>query len=118
MSKLRAMEPEGNKSRAVEPEGNKSRVGGDGDEDVEGHGMLRATEPEGLMRAGNAAGPADLLRSQVSRPREDGGEDDTEGHSLSNPLLGQQLARAREQEIQRNLRTREVREEASRPHKK
>ena len=45
-------------------------------------------------------------------------DDDTEGHMLGNPLLNQQLARAREQDIQRNLRAQEARSEASRPHKK
>lgn len=120
MSKQRAMEPEGQKSRAVEPEGHKARVGGDGGDDVEGHVMAsRATEPEGFVRSRNAGGPDDFSRSRLSRSREDSGEDDTEGHNLlSNPLLGQQLARAREQEIQRSLRAREAREEASRPHKK
>jgi hypothetical protein len=34
-----------------------------------------------------------------------------------NPVLSQHLARAREQDIQRNLRNHEARE-ASRPHKK
>jgi hypothetical protein len=37
---------------------------------------------------------------------------------MGNPLLNQQLARAREQDIQRNLRDQQVRSEASRPHKK
>ena len=36
---------------------------------------------------------------------------------MMNPAMSQQLARAREQEIQRNLRDHENRE-ASRPHKK
>jgi hypothetical protein len=37
---------------------------------------------------------------------------------MGNPLLNQQLARAREQDIQRNMRAQEARSEASRPHKK
>ena len=37
---------------------------------------------------------------------------------MGNPLLNQQLARAREQDIQRSLRSHEARSEASRPHKK
>ena len=45
-------------------------------------------------------------------------DDDTEGHMMGNPLLNQQLARAREQDIQRNMRAQEARSEASRPHKK
>ena len=47
-----------------------------------------------------------------------GDDDDAEGHMMGNPLLNQQLARAREQDIQRNLRAHEARSEASRPHKK
>ena len=46
------------------------------------------------------------------------GDDDTEGHMMGNPLLNQQLARAREQDIQRNMRANQQRSEASRPHKK
>ena len=45
-------------------------------------------------------------------------DEDVEGHTMGNPLLGQQLARAREQDIQRSLRAQEARSEASRPHKK
>jgi hypothetical protein len=46
------------------------------------------------------------------------GDEDTEGHMIGNPLLNEQLARAREQDIQRNLRAQQARAEASRPHKK
>lgn len=49
------------------------------------------------------------------------GEDDTEGHSMGNPYLARELGRAREQEIQRNLRAREhviQAHEAKRPHAK
>ena len=41
---------------------------------------------------------------------------DVDGHNM-NPVISQHLARAREQDIQRNLATHEARE-ASRPHKK
>ena len=47
----------------------------------------KAVDPEG------AASPED--------------EDDTEGHSMGNPYLARELGRAREQEIQRNLKARE-----------
>ena len=43
--------------------------------------------------------------------------EDTEGHMMGNPLLNQQLARAREQDIQRQMRAQEARDQA-RPHKK
>lgn len=48
-------------------------------------------------------------------------EDDTEGHSMGNPFLARELGRAREQEIQRNLKAREhvvQAQEARRPHAK
>lgn len=46
-------------------------------------------------------------------------EQDVEGHQmLANPLLGEQLARVREREIQRNLKNREFVSDARRPHKK
>ena len=46
-------------------------------------------------------------------------DEDTEGHDmLANPIINQQLARAREQEIQRGLRAQQQRAEATRPHKK
>ena len=43
--------------------------------------------------------------------------EDVEGHMMGNPLLNQQLARAREQDIQRQMRAQEARDQA-RPHKK
>jgi hypothetical protein len=48
------------------------------------------------------------------------GEDeaDTEGHMFSNPVLGRELARERERDIQRNLQAHAAKAEASRPHKK
>jgi hypothetical protein len=46
-------------------------------------------------------------------------EQDVEGHQmLSNPLLGEQLARVRERDIQRNLKNRQFEADARRPHKK
>ena len=90
------------KHRAVEPEGHKHRI----DDDVEGHG--------GKLRA---AGDDDV-EGHGGKLRAAGDDDDAEGHMMGNPLLNQQLARAREQDIQRSLRTHEVRSEASRPHKK
>jgi hypothetical protein len=47
------------------------------------------------------------------------GDEDVEGHSmLPNPMLGRELAKAREQEIRRSLRDRQFEQEARRPHKK
>jgi hypothetical protein len=80
------------KRKAVEPEGHRGPLArATGDDDVEGH------------------------RGPLARAT---GDDDTEGHMMGNPLLNQQLARAREQDIQRNLRAHQTRSEASRPHKK
>ena len=46
-------------------------------------------------------------------------EQDVEGHQmLSNPLLGEQLARVRERDIQRNLKNRQFEADARRTHKK
>jgi hypothetical protein len=47
------------------------------------------------------------------------GEDDTEGQfMLPNPDMNRHLARAREEEIRRNLKRRENAFEARRPHNK
>ncbi len=43
---------------------------------------------------------------------------DVEGHSMFNPMVGRELARAREADIQRTLRARQVENEAKRPYKK
>ena len=75
------------------------------DDDVEGHRKRRAIDDE-----------ADVEGHRKRRAVDDG-EDDAEGHMYGNPVLSQHLARAREQDIQRNLRNHEARE-ASRPHKK
>ena len=46
-------------------------------------------------------------------------EEDVEGHSmLHDPTIGRQLARSREQEIQRNLKRHELETEARRPFKR
>jgi hypothetical protein len=77
-------------------------------EDVEGHGgrsLPRAIEGE------DVEGHSAKLARRAT-------EEDTEGHMMGNPLLNQQLARAREQDIQRNLRAHESRSDAGRPHKK
>ncbi|MEA2536118.1 MAG: hypothetical protein QOF11_352 [Chloroflexota bacterium] len=119
MSKMRAVEPEGHKRRIdeddVEAHGAKLRAAGD--DDVEGHGAkMRAFEPEGHKL--RAAGDEDDTEGHGAKLRAAGDDDDTEGHMLGNPLLNQQLARAREQDIQRSLRASQARAEASRPHKK
>lgn len=105
MPKLKAIDPDGLKPRVI-------------DDDVEGHGRAaRAIEPDGLLRA--VRGGDELASPRMSRPRAAGDDADTEGHNmLGNPYANEQLARAREQEIQRNLRAHTSREVASRPHKK
>jgi hypothetical protein len=85
--------------KALEPEGQHGARRVDED-DVEGHRLLKAIEPEG----------------QHGARRVD--EDDTEGHSLTSQVIGREVARARELEIQRNLKARAARDDASRPHKK
>ncbi len=68
----------------------------------------RAIEPTTTSRA-----------TAAPRRRVTGGDEaDTEGHMFSNPLLGRELAREREREIQRNLQAHAAKAEASRPHKK
>jgi hypothetical protein len=56
--------------------GMKTRIDED---DVEGH-RLRSGEPEGIRQSRNEGGPDDISRSRLSRTREDGEEDDVEGH--------------------------------------
>jgi len=56
---------------------------------------------------------------QDQPPGDEAEESDVEGHSmLPDPTLGRHLARAREQEIQRNLKRHEFEIEARRPYKK
>jgi hypothetical protein len=86
--------------KAFEPEGQHGARRVDED-DVEGHSLLKAIEPEGQHGA--------------RRVDED---DDTEGHSMTSQVIGREVARARELEIQRNLRAHAARQDASRPHKK
>lgn len=57
--------------------GMKTRIDED---DVEGHRLRSAAEPEGLSRSRNEGGPDDLTTSRFTRSREDPGEDDVEGH--------------------------------------
>ncbi len=79
-----------------------------GDDDTEGH---RRT-------ASRATGDDDTEGHRRTASRATG-DDDTEGHSmLPNPLLNRQLASAREQEIQRNLKQRQKLDEARRPYNK
>jgi hypothetical protein len=89
--------------KAVEPEG-APRIG---DDDVEGHSLT----------AKRATGDDDVEGHSLTAKRATG-DDDVEGHTMGNPLLNQQLDRAREQDIQRSLRARQTQSEASRPHKK
>ena len=80
------------------------------DDDTEGHAQRRPQR---------ATGEDDTEGHAQRRPQRATGEDDTEGQSmLSNPLLNRQLASAREQEIQRNLRERQKADEARRPYNK
>ncbi len=88
---------EGHSSAAKKP-----RAAGD-EEDTEGHSSkLKAAEPEDFSK----------------KSRADGDEDDTEGHMfLASPSLNQEMARARERDIQRNLKAHATKDEA-RVHKK
>ena len=95
-----------------------------GDDDTEGHGkrLVRATggddDTEGHRRKAARATGDDDTEGHRRRPVGATG-DDTEGQSmLSNPLLNRQLASAREQEIQRNLKQRGKTDEARRPYNK
>lgn len=93
-----------------------------GDDDTEGHARRPArasgdddTEGHAARRPARATGDDDTEGHAARRPARASGDDDTEGQSmLSNPLLNRQLASAREQEIQRNLRERQKADEASR----
>jgi hypothetical protein len=87
-----------NRTRAVDPEGFGTRKLDE--DDVEGHAVRRAIEPEGFG----------------TRKLDE--DDDTEGHSMTSQVIGREVARARELEIQRNLKAHAAREDASRPHKK
>jgi hypothetical protein len=54
-----------------------------------------------------------------SKDRDPKSDKDVEGHSMMpNPLLGEQLARIRERDIQRNIKQHNLEQEARRPHKK
>jgi hypothetical protein len=67
------------KRKTLEPDGHRSRLGDD--EDVEGHRMVPSgAMPDGLAKAKNDGGPDDFSKSRFSKSREDGGEDDVEGH--------------------------------------
>jgi hypothetical protein len=130
MAKFRAVEPEGQKRRIDDDvEGHSRLLRATGDDDVEGHRKGRAVEDDveghrkGRVVEDDVEGhrKGRVVEDDVeghSRLRATGDDDDTEGHMIGNPLLNQQLARAREQDIQRNLRAHETRSEASRPHKK
>jgi hypothetical protein len=89
------------KAKAVDPEGfDKRKADEDDVEGHSGHKARRAIDPEGFGK------------KKVDE------DDDTAGHSMANLLMGRELARAREQEIQRNLKAHAARDDASRPHKK
>jgi hypothetical protein len=91
------------------------------DDDTEGHARRQVKltgdddDTEGHRRR-PAGETGDDTEGHRRRPAGATGDDeDTEGQSmLSNPLLNRQLASAREQEIQRNLRERQRADEAAR----
>ena len=95
-----------------------------GEDDTEGHArrMPKAVgedDTEGHARRMPKAVGEDDTEGHARRLPKAVGEDDTEGQSmLSNPLLNRQLASAREQEIQRNLKQRQKLDEARRPYNK
>ena len=45
-------------------------------------------------------------------------EDDVEGHSMINPSLGRDLAKARSEDVERGVRSRQHEAEAKRPFRK
>jgi hypothetical protein len=110
------------KPRATEPDGVRAPKL---DDDVEGHAIKpRAIEPDGHMLARAAGGDVEGHAIKVRAVEPDGvrapkaDDDDVEGHMMGSPIINEQLARAREQDIQRSMRDRQARADASRPHKK
>jgi hypothetical protein len=94
-----------------------------GDDDTEGHAQRKLnrsagdddTEGHAQRKLNRAAGDDDTEGHAQRKLNRAAGDDDTEGQSmLPNPLLNRQLASAREQEIQRNLRERQRADEAAR----
>lgn len=63
--------------------------------------------------------PSKPQNMPTNPPGDESENEDVEGHSmLHDPSLGRQLARAREQDIQRHLKRHEFETEAKRPFKR
>jgi hypothetical protein len=88
-------EPDGfSKAKATGEGFSKSRAAED---DVEGHSIHRGAT-EGFAKAKATV-------EGFSKSRAAGADDDVEGHSMSiNPLLGRELAHARERDVQANIK--------------
>jgi hypothetical protein len=81
--------------------------------DVEGHAMHRGSEAD---EAKSALSRSSVTRSSA-RSRDEG--EDVEGHSmLINPGVSRDLAKAREADVQRSVRSHNQETEAKRPFKK
>jgi hypothetical protein len=112
------------KSRASEPEDFQKQARATED-DVEGHGhnaQRKATEDDVEGHGHNAQRKAteDDVEGHGHNAQRKATEDeaDAEGHMfLASPSLNQEMARARERDIQRNLKAHSTKDEA-RPHKK
>ena len=83
------------KAKATGEDFSKSRAAGD--DDVEGHSLRRDGGGEDFSKA-KVTGEG-FSKSRVA------GDDDVEGHSMSiNPLVARELARARERDVQANVK--------------
>jgi hypothetical protein len=87
-------DPDGFSKAKASPEGfSKSRA--TGEDDVEGHSMHRGAEDFSKAKAS----PEGFSKSRAA------GEDDVEGHSmLINPLVAREISRARERDVQANVK--------------
>lgn len=73
----------------------------------------RDAQPDGITSKRDIGGPDGFAKSKVT------GEDDVEGHSMMiNPSLGRDLAKARSEDVERSVRSRQHEAEAKRPFRK
>jgi hypothetical protein len=77
----------------------------------DGFSSKRDGSPDGFASKRDA-GPDGFAKRGIT------GEDDVEGHSMINPTLGRDLAKARNEDIERNVRNRQHEAEAKRPFRK
>jgi hypothetical protein len=90
---VKRREPDGfSKAKATGEGFSKSR---EADDDVEGHSIHRGTSEFSKAKATGEG----FSKSRAA------GDDDVEGHSMSiNPLVARELARARERDVQANVK--------------